>query len=846
MRYLLLLGLMGLIKFQCLATGQYVSDYVLNYGYDYGTYYFQNGASADNAYAAYWLSTHTEPQVKLAVVLGFNNMDVKNYKGALFVGSRTSPYEISVSEGFVITGYTIIAQSISNDQTITPSEGGNPVTFTSTEESALIVEGLRTESTRFELTGNNTGLNILYFKVYVDTDAERTADLAAHYEAALATLTSGNQYWISTTYAANGQDATRYYLNAEGALTPNLTEANVFTLTSISNQSTFRPIGWQATGVSFSSPYIENGYLKNVNHIMTNIDDSRDDWEAQVYLKGDEHYAIRSTNVNSAEYFANTYWAVTDTDENGQPEANYSEERTYVWDVTPYDATVIKYLGYQAVANRVRQAANECTISSSPLYNELDALATQLQTSIDDGVAQEADFQDVDNFIASRREYWKKHVTYENLSALRQVSDVMHFGDIWDLDADDLHLDGVTLSEGSVTDITFSGKGLTGVFPISAFLALPHLKNLDLSENSISDIDTDWPDALSVNVANQNYANPVIFDLPTVEEGSVSAQLPPLLMYSHEDGGHTGLFKIYASSTDDETGQTWEILLENVSYGVMWFIHNENFVFRGNSGECYICQSYYGDAAGSTFPLSITFEQGDANFDGLLDIADLQIIINYMFDAIDKNDTFNYTAANLWEDDKINVQDVVREVDLLLDRSVPTEYSGVNSNHGRERLTPRRVLNRQCGAHASLYFVNGQLILDSETPVAALGIVVRSEANLDWSKLQAFGLTVSARAISDGVHIIAYSMSGAVVPAGKTTIAVASGHTAQIAYATLTDSAARHISLSQDSQITTGVGGQLMNGKSVHGKIYDLSGRNITVPSQPGIYIRDGRKEVLK
>lgn len=696
MRNHLFLLVLGTIFFQFAVTNLSASDYVVNYGYDYGTYYFQNGASANNAYAAYWLSTQTEPQVKLAVVLGFNNMDVKNYKGALYVGSRTSPYEISVSEGFVITGYTIKAKAISYNQTITPSEGGATTTFTSAEESTLVVDGLRTESTRFELTGANTGLNILSFEVNVDADAERTADLVAHYEAAISTLTSGNQYWITTTYASNDQGTTRYYLNAEGALTSNFAEANVFTLSSVTAQSTFRPIAWQATGVSFSSPYIERGYLTNVNHIMTNIDESRNDWEAQVYLKGDDHYAVRSTNVNSAEYFANTYWAVTDRDGDGVPEANYSEERTYAWDVTPYnaakeasillaafveeagafqveacDATVAShysslleqsraianpdfsseshseecitllpqlraafnsvqasvsaYRNYQVEANKVRQAATNCTIASSPLATELDALATLLQTSINNGTSQANDFLNLDSYIAARKEYWTKHLTDSELSLLRQVASHVLLGSQWNLDAEELTLAGVTITEGTVTSITFSSQSLKGMFPLSTLLAMPHLTKIDLSGNSITNVDTEWNKSVTVDVTNQELTDTIDFSLPTADDNTLPTQLAPLLMY--RNGALTTKYSIYSK------GDTWQIGLTNSgeSDALEFF---GSTIYDRPSGDVIIFTNVWGDATGSTFPVRITFEQGDASFDGVIDVTDLQIMINYIFNAL--------------------------------------------------------------------------------------------------------------------------------------------------------------------------------------------------------------------
>ena len=71
---------------------------------------------------------------------------------------------------------------------------------------------------------------------------------------------------------------------------------------------------------------------------------------------------------------------------------------------------------------------------------------------------------------------------------------------------------------------------------------------------------------------------------------------------------------------------------------------------------------------GSNFHLRFFFEQGDANFNGSIDILDVQSVINYMFEEY-QNRPFNFTAANLWEDETINIQDAICGVNLLLEQS---------------------------------------------------------------------------------------------------------------------------------------------------------------------------------
>ena len=59
---------------------------------------------------------------------------------------------------------------------------------------------------------------------------------------------------------------------------------------------------------------------------------NRDDWEGQVwYLDDNGRYAVRSTNAVSDEWGAATFWTVLDTNDDGQPEADYSWAPAFVW-----------------------------------------------------------------------------------------------------------------------------------------------------------------------------------------------------------------------------------------------------------------------------------------------------------------------------------------------------------------------------------------------------------------------------------------------------------------------------------------------------------------------------------
>ena len=483
-----------------------------------------------------------------------------------------------------------------------------------------------------------------------------------------------------------------------------------------------------------------------------------------------------------------------------------------------------EYAGFQKNVNDLL-TYNDSEWEDSPVRGEIDLLAEELQSYIDNGTAEASLFSNLSARADAIKTFWSTHLTEAVQDMLDNAAQKLG-----------LSIEKYDITSGFVTSINLSNSGLTGIFPISAF-DMPHLSNLDLSGNSISSVDAVWGNDVTVNLKNQIFNDVITIDLPTVDDTTLPSQLPPIFMFKNETGGDTGKYQIYSH------GDGWEMAFENITNnGHLNFMYNYGFVYRGQSGDIISFECYYGDAYGSTIPICLTFEQGDAFFDGLLDISDLQIMINYIFNSLTNNDVFNFTAADLWTDNKINVQDIVKEVDILLDQPIPT--SDVKAR------VPKHILARLPEAQASLRFADGQLLLQTETPVAAMDITVSNDAVVDWSDLERLGFTVTKRSVTDGTHIIAYSMSGAEVPVGETTIATSTSDQSQVVAAKMTDIAARAIAVKLNSQITTDINS--VEHAEPSEVVYDLTGREIVNSKSSsrklpkGIYIVDGHKVILK
>ena len=154
-------------------------------------------------------------------------------------------------------------------------------------------------------------------------------DTELAYNAAIASIKDGNSYRVFTQVGEN-----KFYLDNKGYLVANVEDATSFKFTKASKSGTLYETGWNL-GCKFTNPSLSGGSTGNVvqnGHIISGSND-RDDWERQVFfLNAEGKYAVRATNANSANWGANTYWTVTDT-ESELPKADYSLDMSYVWQI---------------------------------------------------------------------------------------------------------------------------------------------------------------------------------------------------------------------------------------------------------------------------------------------------------------------------------------------------------------------------------------------------------------------------------------------------------------------------------------------------------------------------------
>ena len=151
----------------------------------------------------------------------------------------------------------------------------------------------------------------------------------SQYQAALEDIPTRSTFRIYTMF-----DSKKYYLTAYGTLTESVDKAKDFVFTQVKSNTLYASPGWKLN-IPFTNPLMSmsngaSGELLNTGGIRTNPQ-RRNNWEGQVWYKKGDCYAVRATNALSVTYGANTFWGLIDNNGDGQPEAGYSLEPTFIW-----------------------------------------------------------------------------------------------------------------------------------------------------------------------------------------------------------------------------------------------------------------------------------------------------------------------------------------------------------------------------------------------------------------------------------------------------------------------------------------------------------------------------------
>ena len=259
---------------------------------------------------------------------------------------------------------------------------------------------------------------------------------------------------------------------------------------------------------------------------------------------------------------------------------------------------------------------------------------------------------------------------------------------------------------------------------------------------------------------------------------------------------------------------------------------------------------------GTIYPAILKYEIGDANMSGYTDLNDVQTTISKVL-SLSIVSLFNKTAANTFEDEIINVQDVVCTVNIVLGKpivsiDIPTE----TGNHYDQPLFASRRATPVPGGTGNILFVEGErLWMTNETEVGAIEVEIRGLSADEVSlALNRKDFQMASLDIEGGSRHIIYSLSGKSVPVGTTAILRLSNDYAEVAEAALSTVDAKSLSFTigaTPTGINTVDSGDMLKARFEGNGIVvsssrEISNAEVVVTSASGINTLTWKDECIK
>lgn len=306
--------------------------------------------------------------------------------------------------------------------------------------------------------------------------------------------------------------------------------------------------------------------------------------------------------------------------------------------------------------------------------------------------------------------------------------------------------------------LNISGNQLTGNISLLAN-SFPSLTSLNASENCLEDVyPVISPSVTELDLSKQTIARVVPLQLDKFSADSIATKIPSILLYDHAN--QTWKTDINLQFTTDDNSWGMMMAYQNGQLSIPYV--SEQNTYYGESGDTLnvAVLNNNGTREGSTFRIKLSFDEGDGNFDGQVNVLDLQTTINYMFEEY-TNKPYNFTAANLWKDEVINVQDAVSLVNILL-KGNSASAPALAYNH------VQRGASITSGEDATVFVANGRLVINAAVPVSSFDIVVATGCEFSMNEpLVSAGFTCTVRHTGNEIHLVGYSLSGATLPAGE-------------------------------------------------------------------------------
>lgn len=291
--------------------------------------------------------------------------------------------------------------------------------------------------------------------------------------------------------------------------------------------------------------------------------------------------------------------------------------------------------------------------------------------------------------------------------------------------------------------VILSKNPLTGILP--SLDSWSSLKTIELTSCKLDSVSVPVPTTVSVKVFPLNMELPDNIEL----KREVGIKLPAIARFDES-------LKVYLSDYPDlnvrKEGTDAIVTFKYDREREIYILSSADYPLKLTS-EDHLVLAVEGGSKGLRSDFKLLFVEGDANMNGAVGVDDAVTTVNYILDLNGEQKFFNYSAADLYKDDVIDIQDVVEVIDVVLETPLPENRSWLKSE-----------------APNSLSIEDGRLILNTTVPVVGLDVSLKGVAEEQLKSLLA-GVLFTSRTTADGCRFILLDMNGGALPAGKTEIA---------------------------------------------------------------------------
>lgn len=323
---------------------------------------------------------------------------------------------------------------------------------------------------------------------------------------------------------------------------------------------------------------------------------------------------------------------------------------------------------------------------------------------------------------------------------------------------------------------------------------LSKLVSLDISYNMLTGLTSLPASVASLNKGSQfrgdassDYLS-ALTPLTVWISNRQKAVLPTIMTYNLERNASVYTTSLYISEKDNMGGYFGQLVPLATESGPVYrttWVSSPYVYGYGQDHACYLRSN-----DGTIYPVLLKYAEGDANMSGATDLLDVQTTITEILNPAVIT-LFNQSAANTYNDELINVQDVVCTVNIVLGKSI----FSIDATIPHPVLVARRVASADGDTGNILFVEDERLWLTSETEVGAIEVELKGVSADEVSLvLNRKDFQLASLDIEGGSRHIIYSLSGKSVPVGTAAILRLSNDHAEVADAALSTVDAKSLS----------------------------------------------------